>query len=77
MRMLKRENCTYEQFQDMRQRVLDHVPFALINDIYDSKNKIGYLYFWDSDYIFAGWERWVVRPSTTKSITPEISEEYK
>lgn len=77
MRMVKREDCTYEQFRKMRQQILDTAPFGLINDIYDEKNRIAYLYFWDSDYIPKEWEQWVVRPVSKKSTTEKVGEEYK
>ena len=77
MRMVKRTNATYEDFVDMRQQILDTAPFGLINDIYDRKNMIAYLYFWDSDYIPEEWEEWIVRPVSTKSNKKGISEEHK
>lgn len=79
MRMVKVNDCSYEQFVELRQEILDTAPYGLINDIYDSKNKIAYLYFWDSDYIPADWEKlgWVVRPISKKSTTKGVSEEHQ
>ncbi len=75
MRMLRR--CTsYEVFQAMRQRILEECPFALINDVYDSKNGIAYLSLWDSDYFPEEWEEWIIRPKSTASEKPGVSEEY-
>lgn len=76
MRMVSRK-CSYEEFAKMRQQVLDTTPYGLINDIYDSKNNVAYLYFWDSDYIPEGWEEWVIRPVSRKSTKPGVSEEHE
>lgn len=77
MRMVKRTDCTYEEFEAMRQAILDKAPYGLINDIYDKKNRIAYLYFWDSDYIPSHWEQWVVRPISKKSQITGVSEEHE
>ena len=77
MRMVKRRGVTYLEFERMRQQILDTAPYGLINDIYDGKNKIAYLYFWDSDYIPEEWEQWVVRPISKKSSLPKVSEVHK
>ena len=75
MRMVKKKG-TYEEFVEMRQWVLDNCPYALLNDIYDKKNGILYLYFWDSDYIPEDWQKYVSRPVATVSQAEGVSEEY-
>lgn len=62
MRMVSKKG-SYEEFQKMRQWVLDNCPYALLNDVYDAKNNMIYLYFWDSDYIPEKWDSYVVRPT--------------
>ena len=76
MRMITIPDCEYEKFNSMRQQVLDTTPYGLLNDIYDSKNKIGYLYFWDTDYIPDEWEQYIVRPINVKSDKDGVSEEH-
>jgi len=76
MRMITIPNCSYDKFNDMRQQVLDTTPYGLLNDIYDKKNRIGYLYFWDTDYIPEKWEHLIVRPVSTKSDKEGVSEEH-
>lgn len=51
MRIVKIPECEYEFFVKIRDVILDHVPFSIINDIYHEKRKTAYFYFWDSDYI--------------------------
>ena len=75
MRMVGKKG-TYEEFQKMRQLVLDTHPYALLNDVYDQKNSMIYLYFWDSDYIPEEWEEYILRPINTKSEKEGVSEEY-
>lgn len=67
---------TYKEFQEMRQWVLDNCPYALLNDVYDQKNSMIYLYFWDSDYIPEEWKKCISRPVSTKSEKEGVSEEY-
>ena len=62
MRLIKITECSYEVFNEIRDEILDKVPFALINDIYHSKREIGYFYFWDSDYIPEALMRFRVQP---------------
>ena len=76
MRMLERKNCSYEDWYAMRLQVLRNTPYALLNAEYLKEERIGYLYFWDSDYIPAEWEQWIVRPKKTASDQPAISETY-
>ena len=75
--MRKRENCSILQFQEMRQIILDTVPYGLLNSEYDDKNQIAYLYLWDSDYVPKVLEPWIVRPVSAKSDKPGVSEEHK
>ena len=62
MRMVKKTNSSPEEYTKMLQKVLDTKPYGLLNQIYDPKNQICYLYFWDTDYIPEEWEEWIVRP---------------
>lgn len=77
MRMLKREKCSYKDFYAMRLKILRETPYGLINSEYLKEDQICYLYFWDSDYIPAEWEKWVVRPVSKKSLENGVSEEHK
>ena len=77
MRMLKRENCSYEDWYAMRLEVLRKTPFALINSEYLKEDKIGFLYFWDSDYIPKKWDGYIVRPVSKNSKQMGVSEEHK
>ena len=62
MRMLKIPNLEYKEFEAIRDVILDNVPFAMINEIYHSKRKTGYFYFWDSDYIPTVLRRYILQP---------------
>ena len=75
MRMVRKYG-SYDEFVSMRQWVLDNCAHALINDIYDKKNGVIYLYFWDSDYIPQDWHKYVVRPIATMSEETGVSEVY-
>lgn len=59
----------------MRLQVLRTTPYALINSEYLKEERIGYLYFWDSDYIPQEWDQWIVRPkSRSDTATDEIQQ---
>ena len=77
MRMLKREDCSYEDWYAMRLRVLREAPYGLLNSEYLKEERIGFLYFWDSDYIPKDWEKWVTRSVSKKTEKSDVSEEYK
>ena len=62
MRMVKLTECSYELFEQLRDVILDHVPFAMINDIYHKKRETAYFYFWDSDYIPKQLHPFIVQP---------------
>jgi len=60
--MVKIPGCSYELFEKIRDVILDHVPFAMINDIYHKKRETAYFYFWDSDYIPFQLHPFIVQP---------------
>lgn len=62
MRMVRIPEISYEDFNAIRDVLLDNVPFALINDIYHSKQETAYFYFWDSDYIPDVLRPFIVQP---------------
>jgi len=76
MRMVKRTECEYEDYAKMVDLIDETCPYGLISCRYNKRLKIGFLYFWDSDYIPEEWEEYVSRPVSTKSDKEGVSEEY-
>lgn len=62
MRLIIRPKCSYPDFVKMRDRILTHYPWGLINDTYDTDSQIAYFMFTDSDYIPPEWKHWIVFP---------------
>lgn len=62
MRLVKIPECPYELFEKIRDIILDHVPFSMLNDIYHKKRQTAYFYFWDSDYIPFQLKPFIVQP---------------
>lgn len=77
MRMVKREECSYEEFYQMRLQVLRQTPYGLLNTEYLKEDKVAFFYFWDSDYIPKDWEQWVIRPVSKNSKEAGVSEEHR
>lgn len=76
MRWVVRKNCSYDEYGDMMDRVDSTFPYGVFEARYNRRLKIAMIAFWDSDYIPKEWEQWVVRPITTKSDKPGVSEEH-
>ena len=76
MRMVKFEDCEYEDFYKKRLLILRDIPYALLNAEYLKEDKIAYFYFWDSDYVPEAWKPWIVRPTNVNSDKEGVSEEY-
>lgn len=51
MRMLKIPELPYEQYREITDKILEIIPFALINAEYSKELKAGFFYFWDVLYI--------------------------
>lgn len=76
MRSIVRKNATYDDYAEMMDYVDEHVPYGVYEARYNPRLQQIVIAFWDSDYIPKEWEQWVVRPSSTKSDKPGVSEEY-
>lgn len=50
-RLVKIPECTHEQFAKIRGVFLEHAPWAIRNDIYETETKTAFLFFEDSAYI--------------------------
>ena len=50
-RLVKIPDCTYEVFAKIRGALLDHAPWAIRNDIYETETNTAYIFFEDSAYI--------------------------
>lgn len=76
MRLVRIPNLKYETFTALREAILTHVPFALINDVYDStiEDGTGYLYFWDSDYVPKPLKPFIVQPPAAREPIDEMTQ---
>lgn len=76
MRMVKREDCKYTDYSEMMDYIDRTAPYGVISCRYNPRLRIGFIYFWDSDYIPKDWEQWVVRPVSKNSTKVGVSEEH-
>ena len=65
MRTIKIENCSYSLYNDIANAIIEIEPFALFQDSYRSELKIATFSFWDSDYIPAKLDKFILRPPNT------------
>ena len=73
MRLLKME-IPYEKFNKIRGAILKHIPFALINDTYDSETGIAYFNFWDTEYIPKQLKKYIVQPPAKREPVEKLIE---
>ncbi len=59
MRMLKRENCEYHEWYEMRLKVLQEFPTVLINSEYLKEEKIGFLLLEHLEWIPHEWDQYI------------------
>lgn len=71
MRLLKLE-CSYEKFEAIRGAILQHIPFALINDTYASGT--AYFNFWDTEYIPKQLKQFIVQPPAKREPVEKLLE---
>ena len=51
MRLIVIPECSYEKYEAIRDTILEHIPFAILNDQYSSKKNTATFYFWGLEYI--------------------------
>ena len=73
MRLLKMK-VSYEKFGRIRGAILQHIPFALINDTYDPETGIAYFNFWDTEYIPKQLKQFIVQPPAKREPVEKLLE---
>lgn len=63
MRLVMIENCDYEKFESIRDKLMSTIPFALVGVCYSPKLKTAVFNFWDSDYIPEDLKEFIYKPS--------------
>ena len=66
MRLLKIPDLEYDDFEAIRWAIYKHIPFAVINEAYLSKQKIGFFNFWDVEYIPMQLRQFIVQPPASR-----------
>lgn len=75
MRLLKIPNLDYAGFEAIRWAIYKHIPFAIINDTYLAKQKIGYFNFWDTEYIPLKLKPFIVQPPASREPVDKLLAE--
>lgn len=71
---IKIEPCDHNLFKIIREQILNQVPFALVNDVFDSDWNRAFFTFWDTRYVPKELMRFaMIPPATPKYDFSEIS----
>lgn len=66
MRLIKIENCSYERYKQIRDAIMEVIPFAIINQDYSSKLQTAIFNFWDVEYIPDELKQYIVQPPLSR-----------
>lgn len=77
MRLLRIPDLEYEDFTKIRWAILKHIPFAVIEIIYESEHKIGYFNFWDVEYIPLQLRKFIVQPPASREPVEKMLAEIE
>ena len=66
MRLIKIEDCSYEQYNKIANAIYSVIPFALINDAYRKDLKTAYFNFWDVEYIPESLRKYIMQPPLSR-----------
>lgn len=77
MRLVKIPNCSYDQFEKIRDAIYEVIPFAIINEGYSRKLNVAIFNFWDSDYIPELLKQHIVQPPLSRENIELLHEKLK
>lgn len=77
MRMLKIPDLEYEDFKKIRWAILKHIPFALLEVVYERDHKIGFFNFWDVEYIPKQLRKFIVQPPASREPVEKMLDEIE
>ena len=63
MRIVIIDDCEYSRYEEIRDRIIMEIPFAIVNDMYSKKHKRAIFNFWDTQYIFEDLKEFAFAPS--------------
>lgn len=71
MRLVWIPNLEYEQYSQIFDAIIQHIkkggiPFALLNQGYSARLKVGFFNFWDSDYIPENLKKFILQPPRSR-----------
>ena len=66
MRLIKIENCSLGRYLQIRDAIMEIIPFAIINQDYSEGLQIAIFNFWDSDYIPDELKKYIMQPPLSR-----------
>ena len=75
MRTVRIPNCSYELYTAIRDKIMEIIPFSVINQDYSPNKQLAIFNFWDSDYIPKCLNDYILRPPKHREDIDRLQEE--